>query len=175
MAKYSEQFKRQAVDRYLNGPLGFDLVAREFGVDPVAVTLWVRLYQAHGDAGLANKRGNYTAKFKLSVLRHKWKHELSGFETAVVFNIRSPASIGTWERCYDSGGIDGLRPPASRRENRMPTTRPPTDKLPLENMTRDELVAEVNHLRMEVAYRKKLQALVQAEQTQKAVARKKRK
>ena len=47
----------------------------------------------------------------------------------------------------------------------VPTTKPepsPDD----EKRTRDELVAELNQLRMENAYLKKLQALVQARQQQ---------
>lgn len=176
--KYSVQFKRDAVDRYLNGPLGFERLARELGVHPMAVTQWVRLYEAHGDAGLASKREKYSAKFKLSVLRHKWKHELSGFEVSVVFNIRSPAIIGKWERCYHAGGIDALGPPPSMRPKKMPTTEPHNEKLSPakeENRTRAELIAEVNQLRMEVAYLKKLRALVQAKQAQQAPTQKKRK
>jgi transposase len=41
--------------------------------------------------------------------------------------------------------------------------------------THEELVAEVNQLRMEVAYLKKLRALVQAQQQQPTTTRKKRK
>ncbi len=43
-----------------------------------------------------------------------------------------------------------------------------------ESRTREELLAEVNHLRMENAYLKKLDALVQ-QQKQREIARKKRK
>lgn len=41
--------------------------------------------------------------------------------------------------------------------------------------SREELVAEVNQLRMEVAYLKKLKALVQSQKQQRVTARKKRK
>jgi len=45
------------------------------------------------------------------------------------------------------GVVDRLLSPASRRENFNAGYTPPTHKLPLEDMNRDELVADVNHLR----------------------------
>jgi transposase len=106
-----------------------------------------------------------------------WKHELSCFETAVVFNVRHTASIGQWERCYHSGGIDALGPRPRQRPKKMPTSKPPAPLPPVseETKTLEELLKEVSYLRMENAYLKKLGALVQEQQTQRATARKKRK
>jgi transposase len=55
-----------------------------------------------------------------------------------------------------------------------PDTKPDSPPDPA-GRTHDELVAEVSQLRMEVAYLKKLRALVQAQQQQRATTRKKRK
>jgi transposase len=106
-----------------------------------------------------------------------WKHELSSFETAVAFNVRHTSSISQWERCYHSGGIDALRPRSRQRPQIMPTSQPPTPQTPLneEGKTLEELLKEVNYLRMENAYLKKLGALVQEQNQQRATARKKRK
>jgi transposase len=141
------------------------------------VRKWVSLHRQQGAAGLAKKFSHYDAEFRLSVLQHMWDGDLSYGQVAAVFNIRSSGCISQWERCYHSGGIDALIPRSRGKTNNMPTTEDTKPQLPPDGAerTRDELVAEVNHLRMEVAYLKKLQALVQAQQQQRTTARKKRK
>jgi transposase len=58
----------------------------------------------------------------------------------------------------------------------MPVSKPPAPKTPIDDevRSREDLLTEVNYLRMENAYLKKLKALVQ-QQAQPATARKKRK
>ena len=177
MAKYSVQFKQQVVDRYLAGPLGCVRLGKELDVDPSLVHLWVRLYETHGTGGLEKKQHRRSAEDKLLILQHMWKHELSCFETAIAFNVRHPASVGQWERCYHSGGIDALGPRPRQRPKKMPTSQPPAPQAPPneEAKTHEELLEEVKFLRMENAYLKKLRALVQEQQQQRATARKKRK
>jgi transposase len=94
-----------------------------------------------------------------------WDNELSFGQTAAAFNIRNHAAVGKWERSYREGGFDALIPRPRGRSKQMstPTTKPepsPDD----EKRTREELLAELNQLRMENAYLKKLRALVQARQ-----------
>jgi transposase len=59
----------------------------------------------------------------------------------------------------------------------MPTSQPPKSQTPVseETKTLEELLKEVNYLRMENAYLKKLGALVQEQKSQRATAGKKRK
>jgi len=85
-----------------------------------------------------------------------------------------PGVLPKWERCYHSGGLDALAPRQLGRPKKMPELPPPKPKAPADDdtRTREELLAEVNHLRMENAYLKKLKALVQQ---QPPVAPKKRK
>jgi transposase len=130
------------------------------------VARWVAAYECHGSAGLSKKRSQYSAQFKLSVLQHMWDNRLSRFQTAVKFDVRRHATVGSWERAYREGGFDALVPRAKGKPKKMttPTTKPeaqPDD----DKRSRDELVAELNQLRMENAYLKKLQALVQAQRT----------
>jgi transposase len=176
MTKYHEQFKLAVVQQYLSGTAGYKLVAKQHGLGHSMLRKWVSLHRLHGSAGLAKKSSHYDAEFRLSVLQHMWDGELSYGQVAAVFNIRSSGSISQWERCYHSGGIDALIPRSRGKPNKMPTPQDTKPPLPPDGAerTRDELVAEVNHLRMEVAYLKKLQALVQSQQ-QRATARKKRK
>lgn len=177
MTKYSEQFKLKVVEQYLQGTAGYKTIGKPLGVDDKAVKRWVTRYRIHGKAGLAKKFSHYSAEFKLSVLQHMWLKELSFGQVSAQFDIRNPGAVGQWERCYHSGGLDALAPRKRGRPKNMPI--PPDTKpgsLPdPSGCTHDELIVEVNQLRMEVAYLKKLQALVQAQQQQRTIARKKRK
>lgn len=177
MSKYSQQFKLKVVQQYLTGSIGFHALAQEHGLRHSMIQRWVGFFRHHGLDGLRKKSSQYDASFKLSVLQHMWANELSHGETAVQFNIRHPAAVGMWERCYHAGGIDAL---ISRPRGRPKTMPSPIDKpsspVPEESeRTREELVAEVNQLRMEVAYLKKLRALVQSQAQQRPTTRKKRK
>ena len=177
MTKYNEQFKLTVVRQYLDGRQGYKSVANDHLLHHVVVKRWVDRYRLHGIAGLQKKFSHYDAEFKLAVLQRMWDEQLSYGEVTALFDIRSPGVVGHWERCYHSGGIDALRPRTRGRPKKMPDIDTPKAPLPTEdeNRTREQLVAEVNHLRMEVAYLKKLRALVQAQQQQQTSARKKRK
>ena len=177
MAKYTTQFKLEVAQQYLTGEIGFKSLAKQHGINYGQVRRWVSLYKIHGVCGLEKKHTAYSAQQKLAILQHMWDNELSSGQCAAVFNIRSPGSIPDWERCYHSGGIDALAPRPRGRPKKMPAPLPPKAQTPTddESRTREELLAEVNYLRMENAYLKKLDALVQAQKQQRTTARKKRK
>lgn len=177
MAKYSEQFKLEVVEQYLQGRSGYKSVGDAWNLNDKLVKRWVNRYRIHGLAGLAKKFSVYSAQFKLSVLQYMWENELSLAQVSARFDIRGPSAVGQWERCYHSGGIDSLHPRQRGRPKKMPTSQPPIPQEPAsdESRTKEDLLAEVNHLRMENAYLKKLRALVQTQQQQRATAPKKRK
>jgi len=162
MTKYDEQFKLSAVQQYLSGAGGYKAIAKKLGLDHGMLRRWVLTFRAHGKDGLTKKFSHYSAEFKLSVLRHLWDNELSYVQAAALFNIRSPASLSNWEREYRRAGLDALaaRPRGRRKSmSEVPSQpKPPED----EKRSREDLLAELEHLRMENAYLKKLQALVQA-------------
>lgn len=176
MAKYSEQFKRSVVDEYLAGQIGFQTLARRHGLDKEMLRRWVEHYRQHGAAGLSKKYGHYDERFRLSVLQYMWGNELSYAQTARHFDIRSPAVVGKWDRLYHDGGEEALKPGRRGKMKKMPESRPPTappDRVEDDQRSREELLAELNYLRMENEYLKKLRALVQAQQQ--AAPHKKRK
>jgi transposase len=170
MSKYSFDFKVAVVDRYVVGDLGYEAVGRLFGVRQEAVRKWVAVHRIHGVAGLTKKFSHYSAEFKLSVLRRMWDEGLSRLETAALFDIRSAGCLTYWEASYQRGGIDALSPrargrPKSGRLKSMITIKPdPTLDLSATSQkdasrTREDLLSELNYLRMENAYLKKLEAL----------------
>lgn len=176
MTKYDEHFKLVVVRQYLDGKAGIKTIAMQHGLAHALVRRWVQWFQTHGVDGLKKKFSHYSAEFKLSVLQHIWDNELSYGQAAIYFNIRNPGILSTWERSYRSGGLDSLQPRPRGRPSKSKMSAPTTKtEIPPENdkRTREELLAEVSQLRMEVAYLKKLRALVQAQQ--KATPAKKRK
>ena len=166
MTKYDEQFKLAVVRQYLDGDIGYKEVARQRGLSHSMVHRWIVWFRAHGTFVAAKQVGPYSADFKLSVLRHMWDNSLSFGQTAVLFNLRNPHSLSMWERIYRADGPSGLLPRRRARLEHMtiPTTKPePAPKA--DERPRDELLAELEYLRMENAYLKKLGALVQSKQT----------
>jgi transposase len=169
MTKYAEQFKLEVVQDYLaDGSDGLRTVAQRHGISShFTVRKWVLAYQLHGDAGLSRKLSQYSAEFKLSVLQHMWDNHLSITQTAARFDIRHHAVVGMWERAYRDGGVEALAPRPRGKPKLMATSEPTPETPPDDDKrSREELLAEVNQLRMELAYLKKLDALVQARKKQ---------
>ena len=101
--------------------------------------------------GIPNKR--YTPEFKTMVIETMQKEKLSYKETARRFEVKGHNRIQEWERIYLTEGSEGF---ALERRGRRSTGRP--RKLPKE--VEEDLLAEVQWLRAENDYLKKLQALV---------------
>lgn len=171
MLKYTEKFKHKVVLDYLNGTMGFRRLAAHHVMNSEAIKRWVAAYRLHGVDGLRRKVTRYDARFKLSALQHMWDNGLSMKQTAAVFNVRNPTSIGIWESRYRSGGMEALAHPHKHaRQMKAPTTKPAAK--PDSERTLDDVLKENEYLRMEVEVLKKLQALARA---QKPLATKKRK
>jgi transposase len=168
MSKHITSFKLRVVAFYGEGARSYSEVGSHFGLDHSTVRKWVAVHAAHGVAGLSKKFGHYDAHFRLSVLQRMWKDGLSHRQTAALFDIRSAPCLSIWEKLYERGGIEALAPRRRGRPRSMPeppiaasgTDKPPQD----EAKSREELLAELNYLRMENAYLKKLEALTQARQ-----------
>lgn len=101
--------------------------------------------------GVPNKR--YTPEFKKLVVETMQKEKLSYRETARQFEINDHHRIMDWERIYLTEGAEGF---AVERRGRKSTGKP--RMLPKE--VEEDLLNEVQRLRAENAYLKKLQALV---------------
>ena len=99
--------------------------------------------------GKPNKR--YTPEFKIKVVETMHREKLSYRETARQFDICDHDRVAAWERIYLEEGADGLY---AERRGRKSTGRPPKIK------KEEDLIAEVQRLRVENAYLKKLNALV---------------
>ena len=101
--------------------------------------------------GIPNKR--YTGEFKQMVVETMMREKLSYCEAARQFDISDHSRVSSWERIYLAEGPEGLY---VERRGRGSKGRP--TKFPKE--VEEELLKEVQRLRAENAYLKKLQALV---------------
>ncbi len=175
MAKYDQQFKQRLVKAYLRGEAGCKALSARHGIHYALLERWVAAYREHGAAGLRRKYGDYDARFKMQVLQRMRDEDLPVRQIMALFDIRSPGSIAKWSRLYDEGGIDALAPRPRGRPRKMTITQPdkPTEDKTSDTRTREDLLKENEYLRAEVAYLKKLDALLQAKKQ--AAQKKKRK
>lgn len=156
MAKFSVEDKLRAVREYVEGHDSKKGIARRFGLHPSVLKQWIDLYQNHGKEGLRKRYTNYTAEFKLDVLNFMNDTGASPYEAAAVFNIPSRATVNKWRNTVDAGKMDALIP---KKKGRPSMKEKPKKPLPPQE-SNETLQEEVERLRMENAYLKKLNALV---------------
>jgi transposase len=95
-----------------------------------------------------------------------WQQELSYRQVVALFDLRGGTGVvANWERLYDEGGLDALEPKPRGRPKKMktPETPVPVPVQPQDTRTLEDLRKENDYLRAEVAYLKKLDALVRAQ------------
>lgn len=107
--------------------------------------------------GLTKTHGTYSGDFKVSVVEYKQITGASLQQTAARFHIPSKTSVGKWKRIYQELGKEALYQEQRGRANRVRTEQ---QKKKNKN-EKEDLLEEVQRLRMENDYLKKLNALIQ--------------
>lgn len=153
---YTTELKMKIVQRYLKGDIGFNSLSDEYYVHKSDIQKWVAAYKEHGVDGLCTTHRTYTGDFKVSVVEYMHNTGASIRQTAAHFNIPSHPSISTWERIYYEKGKAVLYEEHRGRSSKMGI------KKERKNIDKNEdLLLEVQRLRMENEYLKKLNALIQ--------------
>lgn len=156
MSKYSYEEKLEAVLRVIEDGMSVKESAHILGTNIAPVQRWVARYRQFGPEGLLLKHGTYDGAFKVSVVEYMHDNHLSLFQTAVKFGIPQDHTVGKWERIYYEEG------PQALFEKRRGRPRKMSSKKNKKNVNENEdLLEEVQRLRMENEYLKKLNALVQ--------------
>lgn len=159
MSKYTDEFKLEVTNCYLEGKDGGYLeIAKKFLI-PSTLTIrkWVKKYQEHGLKGLLKNNIKYDGNFKQHVVEYMHINHLSTIETCVKFNLGNHDIVGKWEHIYYKEGPQAL---FEERRGRKNMSSKPSKK----NLSKDieeDLIAENQRLKIENAYLKKLNALVQ--------------
>ena len=158
MTKISNEQKLRAVLQVLNEGIGQDTCAKQLGVNKARIYEWCKLYRMHGEKGLCTIHGAYSGQFKLDVIQYLYETNLSYYDVAAKFMIPSAATVRKWAKIYKEKGPLGL---VDSRPGNSKSMKQNDDKKQLEVESREELIAEIQRLRMENDYLKKLNALVQ--------------
>ena len=120
MANYETEFKLKVVKSSLVGDGGAKLLARRWSVPEEKIRTWVSHYRLHGLEGLRPKRSVYSARFKLQVLFHQDREQLSSRQVAAIYDIRNPNQVVVWRRKLDTTGVADLESKQQRRRAMKP-------------------------------------------------------
>ena len=164
MSKYDVAFKLKVVQHFLSEGGGHKRLAKEYGIPEEKIRTWTSRYQFHGLNGLSPKRSSYSAQFKLDVLYRQEREQLSSRQVAAIYDIRNPNQVVVWRKAFEQGGFAALQNP-NRRHSDMAEEQPPSSILPRHSEAQAlssvlSLQEENERLRAEVAYLKKLHALI---------------
>lgn len=156
--KYSKAEKLKAIRSILSGEHSTRSASVHFGIPRRNLRTWLCRYERYGSQGLDLRQGSYPGDFKEGVIIDMHENHLSLSQTAVKYGIPSDSTVLMWERIYRTEGVVGLYRDNRGRKQMKPTKAKKT-KVPL--TVEEELSRENELLRAEVAYLKKLRALVE--------------
>lgn len=159
MSKLTPIEKVLAVKLYLEGAESQDSIAKSIGVNKAILQTWIRQYEHHGELSFIKSYTSYTADYKLKVLNYIAEHGTSLREAAAIFNIPTHSLLSSWKKELETKGVDALKPMKKGRLSMKEQKKP----FPPEGSA-EALQAEIERLRMENAYLKKLNALVQSKE-----------
>jgi transposase len=172
--KYSISQKTTVVRSILAGKISTTGASRELGCEGKTIRRWLEQYNQHGIKGFKFKNGSYADRFKLQVVRYYFKKGLSLNQTASYFRIPGEGVVGKWVRDYERFGAMGLSAKPRGRKKTTMTKKPRKKGVTPADPTAQklaELQKEVEYLRAENAFLKKLEALAQEEEAARAQAR----
>ena len=156
--KYDIDFKIAVIAYYQQGHSAL-ATAKRFNTDNKSVAKWVNQYQTGGITAIKPKTSKtvYSSDLKYHVLMTMLTEVLSLSETALRFNISSPALISVWRSAYACHGMLGL---TAKAKGRKAVKHPYLTDKPEHEKSIEELKRENEYLKAENAYLKKLDALL---------------
>jgi transposase len=156
--KFSIADKERAVKLYLSEGYSYCAIAKALSTSDSLVSLWVKNYEKYGKSGLSFRNDiHYSPEYKLDILQEIEQKKLSLLEASVEYHI-SPSVIRSWRVQYSKYGESGLslkrkgRPPKNKQKELSQTS----------NNDYEQLLERNKYLEAEVAYLKKLDALIQS-------------
>jgi transposase len=162
MTKYNESFKMMVVKEYLEGVLGYALLAKKYNMPSSSpIKKWVKVYEKFGVNGLKKKKHNesYSVQFKLDVLSFMKRTGSSVMETALQFGLTNPPMVAAWNKAYLEGGAEGLNRPKGRVPMSDKAKNKRKNQIQDKELTKEQKLERENELlRLEVEYLKKLRA-----------------
>ena len=158
MSKYSNEFKLQVIKYYLEEHHSYSECCKKFNIPAHRPIInWVEKYKLYGVEGIFKQQlSSYDGNFKQNVVEYMHANHWSAAQTANYFRLAGADLVLKWERIYYEEG------PQRLFEDRRGRPRKMSSKKNKKNVNENEdLLEEVQRLRMENEYLKKLNALVQ--------------
>ena len=155
LMRYTKEFKLECVRKYKAGKHIDDPGGCKHKTFWTKVRIWVRIYDALGEAGLEHKKPKRSWQDKFNMIQRVLDGE-SISEIAYSNGIKD-SLLSKWCKIYQESGIDGLKLDRRGRPPKM-AKKPKKSNEP---KTKEELEKELEYLRAENEYLKKLNALVQ--------------
>lgn len=154
MTQYTEEFRRKVVQHYFSTNDGVKRTAKIFGVHKATIQLWVSRCKEHGEdaAVLDKKRRMYSPVVKESIIRDILDNQISIRQASAKYNI-ARLQLSRWLESYSNGGVEALAGMKQQKQADTNTRAKKPEFLTIED--------ELDYLRAENAYLKKLQALIQ--------------
>lgn len=142
--------------------MGLPSLANKYGVkSKEQVRQWVKIYGKFGAEGLMRKSRPevYPIQFKLEVLEYMRNTDASLTDTALQFGINNLLLISGWENTVLKSGVEALdRPKGRPAMTEKPKKKEAKDTEKKEPTREQQLEREVELLRLEVEYLKKLKS-----------------
>ena len=160
MKKLELEGRIYAVREILEQNRTINSVAVELGLNRSTISYWVRQCVEHGLDGLNRRQQGlaYPGEFRVLVIQDMQVNNLSYREVAAKYNIGTHVTVIKWNKIFTKQGVEGLM---TENKGEKPTGRPRGRPLKLDREEMKDLRKENERLKMEVAYLKKLNALVQ--------------
>lgn len=153
--RFTKEFKLECIQKYKTGKHIDDPGGCKHKTFRTKVRKWVLIYDALGEVGLEHKKPKRTWKDKYDMIQRVLDGE--SFNQVACSNGIQENLLSKWYKIYQKSGIDGLKLDKRGRSPKM-VKKPKTSN---ETKTKEELEKELEYLRAENEYLKKLNALVQ--------------
>lgn len=153
--RFTKEFKLECIQKYKTGEHIDDPGGCKHKTFMTKVRKWVLIYDALGEVGLEHKKPKRTWKDKYDMIQRVLDGE--SFNQVACSNGIQETLLSKWYKIYQKSGIDGLKLDKRGRPPKM-VKKPKTSN---EIKTKEELEKELEYLRAENEYLKKLNALVQ--------------
>ena len=153
--RFTKEFKLNCVKKYQRG--GYPPNPRGCNYDTFksAVRKWSKIYDSLGEVGFEHKKPKRSWEDKFNMIQRVLNGE--SFSEVALSNGIQPDLLIKWYKIYQESGVDGLKLVRQGRPSKM-AKKPKTSNEP---KTIEELEKELEYLRAENEYLKKLYALVQ--------------
>jgi transposase len=159
--KFSISFKETLAKELLSGTSGSKALSLKHGISARYLRRLAKKYEDHGSLTHQDHNTFYEKDFKIACVLSVIKKRLSLSEAATIFGIPNDSTLVRWMKLYGEFGEQGLESTKVGRPKNMSVSK--KKKTEPSATEASALQEELEYLRAENAYLKKLSALIQEE------------